>query len=159
MNTSDSGRVSYSSRPYENMVDYLSEKTDKKDVDTEPSIIIKDRTLAEGTRETSIEELLEAYNEHTDTFKTLRDMKKAKISESSVIQTVFERTNNNADPTQTNLFMRYYSALVIYPEINQASGPRHSHDTMATKSCFMGYGTQEPNLTQWNVDAGPIWRR
>lgn len=113
-NTSKKGKTTYSLFPFPKMVEYLTEGTDKKDVDTSPLILLKDDKDPKGYKESTIENLLEAYDDYSNTWDYVENLKRAKTSHAHVLRSIYERTN---DTSLTNIFMSYYDNIDISPKI------------------------------------------
>lgn len=103
VNTSKKGNVSYSSWPLEDMVEYVTEHTEKKDVDETPLIAYEGTPPEDNTPFSFVER----YNEFTNVFKKVRKMKETNVPVSDVIETVYDQLDSR-DKLQTNIFMQYY---------------------------------------------------
>lgn len=114
VNETKSGKISYSPWPFEKMVQYLTEPTDKKNVDSEPIIVLKDDSEP-GFKKTTIEEILEAYAKNQNRFELVKSMKANHQSKDTVLQNIYDDVNG--DPHQTNMFLKYYDMIDINRDI------------------------------------------
>ena len=116
VNKTKSGKVSYSRWPLADMVAYVTEPSEKKDVDLEPlvcTVTDKSETIKnkKQLQLVSVDSLLETYEQQSDMFSAIRDLKRKGIQQGPLIEELMDRTEQ--DTQKVNIFLQYFRSIDV----------------------------------------------